>query len=84
MLAMFQQALVFTIVALSGVYVSRYLWSSLKEVWNAKKGCGGGCANCAFAPQVGKEPRKSSVTKLDLIPLTEVKHTHKVDNIQIR
>ena len=69
---MIQQAIVLLIVCASVFYVSRYLWNSLKEIWEAKKGCGGGCANCAFAPLEGKAKSRSAAKPINIISLTPI------------
>ena len=69
---MIQQAVVLLIVCISIFYVGRYLWNSLKEIWQAKKGCGGGCANCAFAPLGDKPNRKSAAKPTNIISLTPI------------
>ena len=67
-----QNVILFTIVSCAALYVSRYVWLSLSEVVKAKKGCGGGCANCAFSAEVGKG-RRPAPPKLNVIPLNEIR-----------
>lgn len=67
-----QQIVLFLIVTSAALYVGRYLWLSLSEVVKAKKGCGGGCANCAFSAEVGKA-RRPAPPKLNVIPLSEIR-----------
>ncbi|HLJ56197.1 MAG TPA: hypothetical protein VKT77_14245 [Chthonomonadaceae bacterium] len=71
---MWQQWAVYLCVAAAGIYLARYIYTSLRAVLEARKGCGDGCAKCAFAQQP-KPARPSGTPPGGIIALTDIRAT---------
>lgn len=69
---MAQQIIVYILVGFAAAYVLRYVWRSARSVFEAKKGCGGGCVNCAFAKEVASPGANQPAPRPDFIPLQTI------------
>lgn len=71
---MWQQVLVYLIVAGAAVYLGRYLFGSLRSIVQNKKGCGDGCGKCAFAAKSEVPSRPNTSRQMpNIIPLTDIR-----------
>jgi len=70
---MWQQAIVFLCVAAAALYLSKYIFDSVRAIVKARSGCGEGCAKCAFAESTQKHANKGAAAPGRIIPLSEVR-----------
>jgi hypothetical protein len=71
---MWQQIAVYICVAMAALYLSRYLFDSVRAIVKARSGCGEGCGKCAFAAEPPKRGAKNSASAPGaIIPLTEIR-----------
>ncbi len=71
---MWQQFIVYACVAAAALYLSRYVFDSIRAIVKARSGCGEGCAKCAFAEQSATKKNASSGAPVGaVIPLSEIR-----------